>query len=65
MIIVCIMIIFAIWVFFVYRTKNSSSNLIRIADNKSLSSTNSQDSGNGESTITSQELYNKCNYLTF
>lgn len=49
--------------FFVCRVRHSSSNLLNNADNKSLSSSNSKDSGTGESTKRSQELYNECEYL--
>jgi hypothetical protein len=59
-IIMCIIIISAIWVLFVYRAKRPSSNLINSADNKSLDSSNSKDSGTGESTKRSQEhLFNE------
>lgn len=60
---VCIIISSAIWGCYIYRTKYSSSNLMNIADNKSLNSTNSQDSGNGASTKKSQELYHECKYF--
>ncbi|XP_025208632.1 leucine-rich repeats and immunoglobulin-like domains protein 3 isoform X2 [Melanaphis sacchari] len=60
-IIMCIIIIIAIWVLFVYKAKRPSSNLINNADNKSLDSSNSKDSGTGESTKRSQEqLFNEC-----
>lgn len=60
----CIIITSAVWVFFIYKDKRPSLNLINNADNKSLSSTNSKDSGTGESTKRSQELiYNECKYL--
>lgn len=60
-IIVCIIIISAIWVLFVYKARRPSSNLINSADNKSLDSSNSKDSGTGESTKRSQEqLFNDC-----
>lgn len=60
-IIVCIVIISTIWVLFVYKARRPSSNLINNADNKSLDSSNSKDSGTGESTKRSQEqLFNEC-----
>lgn len=59
----CIIITSTIWAFFIYKAKHPSLNLINNADNKSLSSTNSKDSGTGESTKRSQELvYNECKY---
>ncbi|KAL4125958.1 hypothetical protein QTP88_010193 [Uroleucon formosanum] len=58
-IILCIVIISTIWVLFVYKARRPSSNLINSADNKSLDSSNSKDSGTGESTKRSQEqLFN-------
>lgn len=65
-IIVCIVITSGTWVTFIYKAKNPTSNLINNADNKSLNSSNSKDSGTGESPKRSQEqLYNdcKCEYL--
>lgn len=60
-IIVCIVVISTIWVLFVYKARHPSSNLINNDDNKSLESSNSKDSGTGESTKRSQELlYNEC-----
>lgn len=64
-IIACIVITLAVWLLFICRArKNRSSSLINnSADNKSLSSTNSKDSGTGESPKRSQEqLYNDCKY---
>ncbi|KAF0763529.1 leucine-rich repeats and immunoglobulin-like domains protein 3 [Aphis craccivora] len=60
-IILCIIIISSIWVLFVYKAKRPSPNLINNSDNKSLDSSNSKDSGTGESTKRSQEqLFNEC-----
>lgn len=65
-IIVCIVIISTIWVLFVYKARRPSSNLINSADNKSLDSSNSKDSGTGESTKRSQEqLFNDCKFYYF
>lgn len=62
-IIVCIIITSVIWVLFIYKAKNPSSTLINNADNKSLNSSNSKDSGTGESPKRSQEqLYNDCKF---
>lgn len=48
---------------FVYKAKRPSPALINNADNKSINSTNSKDSGTGESTKRSEEqIYNECNY---
>lgn len=50
--------------FFIYRAKHTSPNLINNADDKSLNSSNSKDSGTGESPKRSQEqLYNEGNFL--
>ncbi|XP_050425789.1 leucine-rich repeats and immunoglobulin-like domains protein 3 [Adelges cooleyi] len=61
-VIVCVVITSAIWVLFIYRTRRPTLNLTNnIADDKSLNSTNSKDSGTGDSPKRSQEqLYNEC-----
>uniref|UniRef100_A0A2S2QU68 Leucine-rich repeats and immunoglobulin-like domains protein 1 n=1 Tax=Sipha flava TaxID=143950 RepID=A0A2S2QU68_9HEMI len=60
-IILCIVITSGIWISFICKSKNPTSNLINSADNKSLNSSNSKDSGTGESPKRSQEqLYNDC-----
>lgn len=62
-VILCIVIVFAFWLMYVRKTKRPLSALINNIDNKSLNSTNSKDSGTGESTKRSQEqIYNECTY---
>jgi len=65
-VILCIAIMFAFWMVFIRKAKHPSAALINNVDNKSLNSTNSKDSGTGESTKRSQEqLYNECNDSIF
>lgn len=65
-VVLCTVIMFGLWIVFIRKTNNSSTALINNVDNKSLNSTNSKDSGTGESTKRSQELlYNECNILIF
>lgn len=65
-IVLCILITFAIWMLLIYKDRYSSTNLINNSlDDKSLNSTNSKDSGTGESPKRSQEqLYNECKSLS-
>lgn len=54
---VCISITFLLWIVYIYKARRPILELTNNIDDKSLDSSDSKDSGTGESPKRSQELY--------
>lgn len=59
-VVVCILITSLLWIVYIYKARRPILELTNNVDNKSLDSSESKDSGTGESPKRSQELFTDC-----